>query len=120
MAWFILMLAGILEIGWVLGIKYGLLYPWRGPLGLVNWMLVLSLLVSVGSISLLALSMHNNAIPMGTAYAVWTGIGTLGAAILGMVLFKEPADAWRIAFIALILIGIVGLKLTMTVEPAAP
>ena len=120
MAWLILILAGLLEIGWVLGIKYGMMYPWRGPLGLVNWMLVLSLVVSVASISLLALSMHNNAIPMSTAYAVWTGIGTIGAAILGMILFKEPAETLRLVFIALILVGIVGLKLTMTAEPAAP
>ena len=119
MAWVYLLLAGLSEIAWVIGIKYGMLYPWRGPLGLVNWMLVLAMLVSVCSISLLAMSMQGDAIPMGTAYAIWTGIGTIGAALLGMILFGESYAPARWACIALIILGIVGLKLTMgTAQPA--
>lgn len=114
MAWFFLILAGILEVAWVIGIKYGFMYPWRG-------ILVLAVFLSIGSVLLLALAMKGDAIPMGTAYAVWTGIGTIGAAILGMILFKEPFQSLRLACIALILLGIIGLKLTAgTTDHAAP
>ena len=120
MAWVYLLLAGLFEIAWVIGIKYGMMHPWRGPLGLVNWMLVLAMLVSVVSISLLAMSMKGDAIPMGTAYAVWTGIGTIGAALLGMILFGESYDPRRWACIALIIVGIIGLKLTMGATQPTP
>lgn len=113
MAWLLLIFAGILEVGWVIGIKYGLMYPWRG-------ILVLALLLSIGSISLLALAMRGEQIPMGTAYAAWTGIGTIGAAILGMILFGESRHPLRLACIALILLGIVGLKLTTGSDHPAP
>jgi quaternary ammonium compound-resistance protein SugE len=105
MAWFALFVAGMLEIAWAVGLKYteGLtrLWPTVGT--------GLALLASMG---LLALALRT--LPLGTAYAVWTGIGTIGTAILGIVLFKEPATAIRLACIAMILAGIIGLKLVST------
>ena len=101
MAWVILVLAGLLEIGWAVGLKYteGFTRPWP----------TLATAVSlVASMALLGLSLRS--LPLGTAYAVWTGIGTVGTAILGMVLFREPATVLRLSCIGLILIGIVGLK----------
>jgi quaternary ammonium compound-resistance protein SugE len=105
MAWFALFVAGLFEIGWAVGLKYtdGLsrLWPTVGT--------GLALLASMG---LLAFALRT--LPLGTAYAVWTGIGTIGTAILGIVLFKEPATAIRLACIAMILAGIIGLKLVST------
>ena len=105
MAWFALFVAGMFEIAWAVGLKYteGLtrLWPTVGT--------GLALLASMG---LLALALRT--LPLGTAYAVWTGIGTIGTAILGIVLFKEPATAIRLACIAMILAGIIGLKLVST------
>ncbi|HQW67231.1 MAG TPA: quaternary ammonium compound efflux SMR transporter SugE [Gemmatimonadales bacterium] len=105
MAWFALFVAGLFEIAWAVGLKYteGLtrLWPTVGT--------GLALLASMG---LLALALRT--LPLGTAYAVWTGIGTIGTAILGIVLFKEPATAIRLACIAMILAGIIGLKLVST------
>lgn len=101
-AWGFLLLAGLFEIGWVLGMKYsdGFTKVWP----------------SVGSaasllLSFVAISQALRAIPMGTAYAVWTGIGAAGIALIGIYLFEEPGDWQRIACIALIVAGIVGLKL---------
>lgn len=103
MPWIYLFLAGVLEVGWVIGLKYtdGFTRP------LPTILTVLSMVASVG---LLGLAVRD--LPIGTAYAVWTGIGTVGAVTLGMVLFGDPATVARIACIGLILIGIAGLKLT--------
>jgi quaternary ammonium compound-resistance protein SugE len=102
MSWLVLVLAGLLEIGWAVGLKYS-----HGLTRL--WPSVATAVALVGSMGLLALAMRT--LPLGTAYAVWTGIGTVGTAVLGIVLFREPATAMRLACIALIVAGIVGLKL---------
>ena len=102
MAWLLLLIAGVLEIGWAVGLKYT-----EGFTRLVPS--VLTLLSMTASIGMLALALKT--LPMGTAYAVWTGIGAVGTAILGIVLFGDPAGIARIACIGLIVAGIVGLKL---------
>lgn len=102
MHWTLLVLAGLFEIGWAIGLKYT-----NGLTRLMPTLLtVASMVVSLG---LLGLALR--ALPIGTAYAVWTGIGTVGTAILGIALFGEPATVMRLACIALIVCGIVGLKL---------
>jgi quaternary ammonium compound-resistance protein SugE len=101
MAWLILVLAGLLEIGWAVGLKYTAGFTRLVPTSLT----VVSM---VGSVALLGLSLK--ALPLGTAYAVWTGIGTLGTAALGVVLFGESASLARLACIGLIVVGIAGLK----------
>lgn len=102
MSWLVLIAAGLFEIGWAVGLKYtdgfSRLWPTLGT--------VASMIVSVG---LLGLALKH--LPLGTAYAIWTGVGTIGTALLGMVLFGESTDPLRIACIGLILAGIVGLKL---------
>lgn len=103
MAWIILFLAGILEIGWAIGLKYT-----DGFTRLVPTVLTGASMVA--SVVLLGIAVRT--LPLGTAYAVWTGIGTVGTVILGIVLFAEPATAVRIGCIALIIAGIAGLKLT--------
>lgn len=103
MAWIILFLAGILEIGWAIGLKYT-----DGFTRLVPTVLTGASMVA--SVVLLGIAVRT--LPLGTAYAVWTGIGTVGTVILGIVLFAEPATAIRIGCIALIIAGIAGLKLT--------
>ena len=103
MAWMILFLAGILEIGWAIGLKYT-----EGFTKLVPTVLTGASMVA--SVVLLGIAVRT--LPLGTAYAVWTGIGTVGTVILGIVLFAEPATAVRIGCIALIIAGIAGLKLT--------
>ena len=107
MAWVFLTAAGLLEIVWAVGLKYT-----EGFTRLVPS--VITAVAMIGSVYLLALAVR--AIPIGTAYAVWTGIGAVGVAILGMVLFGEPRDALRIGSILLIVLGIAGLKL---VSPSA-
>ena len=102
MAWTILFAAGLLEIGWAIGLKFT-----EGFTRLVPS--VLTLLSMAGSVILLGLSLKT--LPIGTAYAVWTGIGAVGTAMLGIALFGEPATAARLASISLIVAGIVGLKL---------
>lgn len=101
MHWIILILAGLFEIGWAIGLKYtdGLtrLWPTVGT--------VLAMVISLG---LLGIAMKS--LPVGTAYAVWVGVGAIGTAILGIALFGEPANAGRILSLALILAGIIGLK----------
>lgn len=101
--WTILILAGIFEIAWAVGLKYseGLSRFWPSVLTAVG------LLISIG---LLGLAMRH--LPVGTAYAVWTGIGAIGTVICGIFLFQEPATLPRIGCVLLILAGIVGLKLT--------
>lgn len=103
MAWTILFLAGILEIGWAIGLKYT-----EGFTRLVPTILTGASMVA--SVVLLGIAVRT--LPLGTAYAVWTGIGTVGTVILGIVLFAEPATAVRLGCIALIIAGIAGLKLT--------
>jgi quaternary ammonium compound-resistance protein SugE len=102
MAWFLLLIAGLLEVGWAVGLKYT-----EGFSKLVPSVLTLTSMTA--SVGMLALALKT--LPMGTAYAVWTGIGAVGTAILGMVLFGDPSNVARIACIGLIVAGIVGLKL---------
>jgi quaternary ammonium compound-resistance protein SugE len=102
MAWVVLFFAGLFEIGWAVGLKYTAGFTRLFP----TLLTVASMAVSLG---LLGLSLKT--LPLGTAYAVWTGIGTLGTAALGVVLFGEAADAARLACMGLIVAGIVGLKL---------
>jgi len=102
MAWAILFVAGLLEVGWAIGLKYT-----EGFTRLVPS--ILTLTAMAGSVVLLGLALKT--LPIGTAYAVWTGIGAVGTAALGIVLFGEPATALRLASIGLIVAGIVGLKL---------
>jgi quaternary ammonium compound-resistance protein SugE len=103
MAWVILVVAGLFEIGWAIGLKYteGFTRLWPS-VGTVTAMVL--------SVGLLGLAMRT--LPVGTAYAVWTGIGALGTVILGILLFGEPATVARLVCVGLILAGIVGLKLT--------
>jgi quaternary ammonium compound-resistance protein SugE len=102
MAWFLLIIAGLLEVAWAIGLKYtdGLTktLPTTGTLA--------AMIVSVW---LLGVAMKS--LPVGTAYSVWVGIGAVGTVILGILLFKEPANAARLVSIGLIIAGIVGLKL---------
>jgi quaternary ammonium compound-resistance protein SugE len=102
MAWLVLLVAGLLEVGWAIGLKYT-----EGFTRLVPS--VLTLVSMVGSVVLLGLALKT--LPIGTAYAVWTGIGAVGTALLGIALFGEPATAARLACIGMIVAGIVGLKL---------
>ena len=102
MTWFILFVAGLLEVGWAVGLKYTEGFTRLAPS-------VLTVLAMAGSVVLLGLAMRN--LPLGTAYAVWTGIGTVGTAIAGMILLGEPAGALRLGCIGLIVAGILGLKL---------
>jgi quaternary ammonium compound-resistance protein SugE len=102
MAWIILFVAGLFEIGWAIGLKYtdGFTRP------LPTALTVASMIVSIG---LLGLALKT--LPVGTAYAIWTGIGTVGTVALGIVLLGESASALRLACIGLIVVGILGLKL---------
>ena len=102
MSWIILFFAGLLEIVWAVGLKYT-----EGFTRLVPSAITLAAMV--GSVVLLGLAMRH--LPLGTAYAVWTGIGTVGTAIAGMIMLGEPAGAVRLGCIGLIVLGIVGLKL---------
>ena len=102
MAWLYLFVAGLFEVGWAIGLKYT-----QGFTRLVPTLFTgISMVVSLG---LLGLALKS--LPVGTAYAVWTGIGTIGTANLGIALLGEPAGALRLACIGLIVAGIVGLKL---------
>lgn len=103
MNWIYLAIAGVLEIAWAIGLKYT-----EGWTRLVPSLITGALLIA----SFYFLSLAVRTLPIGTAYAVWTGIGTVGAAILGMILFDEPRDVVRILCIMLIIAGIAGLKLT--------
>ena len=105
MAWVVLFVAGLFEIGWAVGLKYtdGFTRPW--PVAAT----VVALIISM---ALLGVAVRT--LPLGSAYAVWTGIGTVGTAILGILLFKEPATALRLVCIGLIVAGILGLRLSST------
>ncbi len=103
MAWLYLLVAGLLEVGWAIGLKYTdgftRLWPTVGT--------VISMLLSVGFLGLAL-----KTLPVGTGYAVWTGIGTVGTVILGIALLGEPATVMRLACVGLIVAGIIGLKLS--------
>ena len=102
MAWIVLTLAGLFEIGWAVGLKY--------TAGFTRlWPTLWTAASMVVSVVLLGVAM--NSLPLGTAYAVWTGIGTIGTAIFGILLLGEPAGALRLACIAVFAAGIIGLKL---------
>ena len=102
MSWIILVLAGLFEVGWAIGLKYteGFTRIWP-TVGTVAAMVV--------SLGLLGIAMKS--LPVGTAYAIWVGVGAVGTVILGIVLFDEPVNALRIGSVALIVAGLVGLKL---------
>ncbi|GFZ84549.1 multidrug SMR transporter [Elstera cyanobacteriorum] len=103
MAWLYLLVAGVLEVGWAIGLKYTdgftRLWPTVGT--------VISMILSVGFLGLAL-----KELPVGTGYAVWTGIGTVGTVILGIALLGEPATVMRLACVGLIVAGIIGLKLS--------
>ena len=105
MAWLYLLVAGLLEIAWAIGLKYT-----EGFTRL--WPTVITVVLMIGSFFALAQAVNpkTSPIPIGTGYAIWTGIGAIGTAILGMVLFAESASPARLACLALVIIGIVGLK----------
>ena len=107
MHWFILFIAGLFEIAWAIGLKYSDGFSKLWP----SVFTVVSMIISMG---LLAWVVKH--IPVGTAYAIWTGIGAVGTAILGIILFNESKEFIRMFFIFLIVVGIVGLKL-FTTEP---
>jgi quaternary ammonium compound-resistance protein SugE len=102
MAWIILIIAGLFEIGWAIGLKYtdGFTRFWP-----TFWTL------AAMAISVFLLGIAAKSLPIGTAYAVWVGVGAAGTVVLGIILFSEPADWQRLACISLILAGVAGLKL---------
>ena len=102
MAWAYLFVAGLFEIGWAVGLKYT-----DGFTRL--WPTLFTVVTMVTSMGLLGVALRS--LPVGTAYAVWTGIGAIGTAVVGMILFKEPATVVRLVCLALIVAGILGLKL---------
>jgi len=102
MAWFLLLIAGLLEVGWAIGPKYT--EGFTKPMASVH-----TLSAMAGSVVLLGIAMKS--LPVGTSYAVWVGVGAVGTAILGIILFGESANPGRIASLGLIVAGIVGLKL---------
>ena len=102
MPWFLLFVAGLLEVGWAIGLKYTEGFTRLWP--------------TIGTVAAMAISMGllgiaTKSLPVGTSYAVWVGVGAVGTAILGMVLFNEPASTGRILSLGLIVAGIVGLRL---------
>jgi quaternary ammonium compound-resistance protein SugE len=99
MSWLVLLVAGLFEVGWAVGLKAA-----QGRV----WMLAATVAAMAASVALLYVAMRN--LPLGTAYAVWTGIGAVGTVAVGIVMFGESADAVRLLCIALILAGILGLK----------
>ena len=103
MTWIILILAGLLEVTWAVGLKYTEGFTRLTPT-------VLTLAAMAGSVGLLGLALRT--LPLGTAYAIWTGIGTVGTVIFGIIVLDEPAGMVRLACIAMIVAGILGLKMT--------
>lgn len=103
MAWFYLLLAGLTEIAWAVGLKHTQGWTRPGP----SLVTILLMIASFGF-----LSQALKILPIGTAYAIWTGIGAVGTVVVGIVWFGEPRTALRLACIGLILVGIAGLKLT--------
>ncbi len=111
MAWLILTIAGFFEVGWAVGLKYteGFTRLWP-TLGTIASM----------AVSLFLLGVAMKSLPLGSAYAVWVGVGAVGTVLLGMILFGESANPARMISVALILTGIVGLKMSTPSEPATP
>ncbi|MCG8315732.1 MAG: multidrug efflux SMR transporter [Pseudomonadales bacterium] len=103
MAWFYLVVAGLMEIAWALALKYSQQFTQLIPT-------VIFVISATISIVLLGLALKH--IPIGTAYAIWTGIGAAGVAIVGMVFLNDPVTFFRILFISLIIVGVLGLKMT--------
>lgn len=103
MAWVYLCIAGLTEVAWAVGLKYT--HGWTR-----FWPSVLTIGLIATSLGFLSLALKS--LPIGTGYAVWTGIGAVGTAIIGIVFFNEPRTAMRMACIALILLGIIGLKIS--------
>lgn len=102
MAWIALVVAGLLEIGWAVGLKY--------TDGFTRfWPSVLTVTAMIASFGFLGVALRS--LPLGTSYAVWTGIGTVGTVIFGIAVLREPATALRMVCVAMIVVGIVGLKL---------
>lgn len=101
--WIILVIAGLLETGWAVGLKYTDGFSKPIPT-------ILTIAIMVASVWLLSVAMKG--LPLGSAYAVWVGIGAVGTVIAGIILFQEPLTVARIASVALIIAGIIGLKLT--------
>lgn len=104
MSWFFLLIAGIFEIGWPLGLKLSQTMS--------NKFLAISIAVLSMALSGLFLWLAQKTIPMGTAYAVWTGIGAAGTFVVGVLVFKDPASLFRILSVSLIIMGVIGLKLS--------
>jgi quaternary ammonium compound-resistance protein SugE len=107
MPWFCLFVAALFEVGWAVGLKFSNGFTKLGPS-------LLTIAAMVVSMTLLAFAVKT--IPIGTGYAIWTGIGAVGTALLGIWLFGEPASGWRLLFLTLIVCGIVGLKATAPSE----
>lgn len=103
MKWIYLIIAGVFEVGWAVGLKYSQGFSKFLPSAF-------TIIGMIASFYFLSLSLRS--LPLGTAYAVWTGIGTVGTVVLGIVIFKEPLDVMRVVCIAFIVFGIIGLKLT--------
>ena len=102
MHWIYLLIAGLFEVGWAIGLKFSHGFSQAIPS-------ILTIIGMIASFYFLSLALKN--LPLGTAYAIWTGIGTIGTVIFGILLFKEPVDTVRILCILLIISGITGLKL---------
>ncbi len=102
MAWLLLLLAGVLEVGWAIGLKY--------TEGFTRLWPTIGTIVAM-SVSLALLGIAMKSLPVGTAYAVWVGVGAVGTVILGIVLLNEPANVARLISVGLIVAGIIGLKL---------
>ena len=103
MAWIILVLAGLLEIGWAIGLKYSAGFTRLVPS-------VLTAVSMLGSVVMLGLALRT--LPLGTAYAIWTGVGAVGTVIAGIILFGESMALIRLASVALIITGLIGLKVS--------
>ena len=103
MSWVYLVIAGLLEVVWAIGLKYSEGFTKPIPS-------VITGVAMVASMWLLAVAIRT--LPIGTAYGVWVGIGATGAAILGIVLFKEPVTVWRAVFLLMLIVAIIGLKAT--------
>lgn len=101
MKWLMLIVAGLFEMGWAIGLKYS-----EGFIKFIPS--IFTIVGMIASFYFLSLSLKN--LPLGTAYAIWTGIGTVGTVTLGIILFKEPIDITRLICIGFIVIGIIGLK----------
>jgi quaternary ammonium compound-resistance protein SugE len=107
MAWVYLVIAGLLETGWAIGLKYT--DGFRRPVPSILTIIAIAA-------SMVLLSVAARTIPIGTAYSIWVGIGAVGAVILGIILFDEPRDFFRMMFVALLIVSLIGLKLTTHAE----